>query len=59
MADIFVLATNLVSELVRGRPDQGVVAQLATLDKCALHITSITAAEKRHALALLYPWLSG
>ena len=53
MADIFVLDTNVVSELVRERPDPDVLARLAMLDESALHITSITEAEMRHGLALL------
>lgn len=53
MADIFVLDTNVVSELVRERPDPAVPARLATLDESALHLTSITEAEMRHGQTLL------
>lgn len=53
MAAIYVLDTNVVSEIMRERPDPDVVARLATLDDSAWHITSITEAELRHGLALL------
>ena len=53
MTDIFVLDTNVVSELMRERPDPDVIERLAALDDSAWHITSVTEAELRHGLALL------
>ena len=53
MSVIYVLDTNVVSELMRERPDPDVVARLAALDDSAWHLTSVTEAELRHGLALL------
>lgn len=48
-----MLDTNVVSELMRERPDAAVLERLAGLDDSAWHITSITEAELRHGLELL------
>ena len=53
MATLYVLDTNVVSELMRERPDAAVVAWLAQLDDTAWYISSVTEAELRHGLALL------
>lgn len=53
MAAIYVLDTNVVSELMRERPDPAVLERLVGLDDSAWHITTITEAELRHGLLLL------
>jgi len=53
MAIVYVLDTNVVSELMRERPVPGVIARLEALDDTAWHITAVTEAELRHGLALL------
>ena len=53
MTTLYVLDTNVVSELMRERPDPAVLARLASLDDSAWHITAVTEAEARHGLALL------
>ena len=53
MASVYVLDSNVVSELVRERPNPGVFTRLGALDDSAWHITAITEAELRHGLALL------
>ena len=55
MAIPYVLDTNVVSELMRERPDPVVLQALATLDDSAWHITTMTEAELRHGIALLKP----
>lgn len=49
----YVLDTNVVSELMRERPEPAVLARLASLDDGAWYITAVTEAETRHGLALL------
>ncbi len=53
MATIYILDTNVVSELMRERPDPALLGRLTALDDSAWHITSITEAELRYGLALL------
>ena len=53
MAIPYVLDTNVVSELMRERPDPAVLQALTTLDDGAWHITTMTEAELRHGVALL------
>ena len=53
MAILYVLDTNVVSELMRERPDPAVMQALTTLDDSAWHITTMTEAELRHGVALL------
>lgn len=53
MAIPYVLGTNVVSELMRERPDPAVLQALTTLDDSAWHITTMTEAELRHGVALL------
>ena len=53
MAIPYVLDTNVVSELMRERPDPAVLQALTTLDDSAWHITTMTEAELRHGVGLL------
>ena len=53
MAVLYVLDTDVVSELMRERPDAAVVARLAQLDDSAWYLSSVTEAELRHGLALM------
>ena len=53
MATIYVLDTNVVSELMRERPDPTVLDRLTGLDDSAWYITTITEAELRHGVQLL------
>lgn len=53
MPTAYVLDTNVVSELMRERPEPGVLARLAALDDSAWYITTVTEAELRQGLALL------
>jgi len=53
MAVIYVLDTNVVSELMRDRPDAGVVDRLTQLDDSAWYLSAVTEAELRHGLALM------
>ena len=53
MPTAYVLDTNVVSELMRERPDRAVLARLASLDDSAWYISAVTEAEVRHGLALL------
>lgn len=53
MAAVYVLDTNVVSELMRERPAPAVLERLVGLDDSAWHITAITEAELRHGLQLL------
>lgn len=53
MATIYVLDTNVVSELIRPQADVAVLQRLASLDDSAWCITSMTEAELRHGLAML------
>ena len=55
MAILYVLDTNVVSELMRERPEPVVLQALTTLDDSAWHITTMTEAELRHGVALLNP----
>jgi hypothetical protein len=49
----FLLDTNVVSELVRPRPDAGVVAWLAEVDEDRVHLSVITIAEIRFGIERL------
>ncbi|MFM2274141.1 MAG: hypothetical protein RL211_13 [Pseudomonadota bacterium] len=53
MAALYVLDTNVVSELMREQPNPAALDRLAALDDSAWHITTITEAELRHGVALL------
>lgn len=46
----FLLDTNIVSEWVKPRPDQGVVAWLANVDEDRVFISVVTLAELRHGV---------
>ncbi len=49
----YVLDTNVVSELMRERPDAAVMDRLLSLDDSAWFITTVTEAELRYGLACL------
>jgi hypothetical protein len=49
----FLLDTNIVSELVRPRPDAGVVAWLAGADEDRVHLSVITVAQIRFGIECL------
>jgi predicted nucleic acid-binding protein len=53
MATVYVLDTNVVSELMRERVDATVLERLSALDDTAWYITSVTEAELRDGVALL------
>lgn len=64
----FLLDTNVVSEWVKPRPDQGVVKWLAELDEDSVFISVVTLAELRYGIECmpqgarrrrLNDWLSG
>jgi predicted nucleic acid-binding protein len=46
----FLLDTNVVSEWVRARPDEGVVAWLANVDEDRLFVSAVTLAELRYGI---------
>ena len=50
---MIVLDTNVVSELLRPRPDPQVEAWLAAQDAAAMFFTTVGEAELRHGVALL------
>ena len=50
---MIVLDTNVISELTRRRPDQGVLAWLDSLEISDVVTTAITAAELRYGVARL------
>lgn len=49
---MIVLDTNIVSEMMRSRPDENVMAWLNAQAREALHTTSITVAEISYGLAI-------
>ena len=51
----FLLDTNVVSELVKTRPDAAVVDWLAQLDEDRVFLSVVTLAELRHGIARLPP----
>ncbi len=50
---MFVLDTNVVSELMRDRPDTGVLTWLDSQDTGSLFITAVTEAEIRTGISIL------
>lgn len=50
---MIVLDTNVISELLRGEPDEGVVEWVDSLDASAVATTAITAAELLYGAARL------
>jgi predicted nucleic acid-binding protein len=50
---VILLDTNVLSELVRAKPDQGVLSWLDSLDATTVGTTAITAAELLYGLARL------
>ena len=50
---MIVLDTNVVSELMRARPDERVLDWVATQPSSLLHVTSITQAEILHGILVL------
>jgi predicted nucleic acid-binding protein len=52
---VILLDTNVLSELMRREPDEGVVGWLDSLDAAALATTAITAAELLYGVARLPP----
>ena len=52
---MIVLDTNVVSELMRNAPDPGVLAWVDGQPADELYLTSVTAAELLHGVALLSP----
>jgi len=50
---MIVLDTNVVSELMRGSPDESVLGWVATQPPALLHVTSVTQAEILHGILLL------
>jgi predicted nucleic acid-binding protein len=64
----FLLDTNVISELVRAKPDEKVTSWVASLDENLLYLSVLTFAEIRKGIALLKPssrrisleaWLDG
>jgi toxin FitB len=51
----FLLDTNVISEWVKPRPDQGVIEWLATVDEDRVHISVITVSEIRFGIEQLPP----
>jgi toxin FitB len=49
----FLLDTNVVSEWVRERPDEGVVGWLGEVDEDRVFLSVVTLAELRHGIARL------
>jgi toxin FitB len=49
----FLLDTNVVSEWIRDRPNDGVVAWLAEVDEDRVFLSVVTLAELRHGIARL------
>ncbi len=49
----FLLDTNLISELVRPRPNSGVIDWIKSTDESILHISVLTAGEIRKGIAVL------
>lgn len=52
---MIVLDTNVISELIRGEPDEGVLRWLDSCDASAVATTAITAAELLYGVARLPP----
>jgi toxin FitB len=52
---VILLDTNVLSELVRNEPDQGVVSWLDSLDVAEIMTTAITVAELLYGVARLPP----
>jgi predicted nucleic acid-binding protein len=50
---VIVLDTNVLSELIRGEPDEGVMRWLDSCDATAVSTTAITAAELLYGVARL------
>ncbi|MGH2853660.1 MAG: type II toxin-antitoxin system VapC family toxin [Solirubrobacteraceae bacterium] len=50
---MILLDTNVLSELVRRKPDEGVMSWIDSLDAAAVATTAITAAELRYGVARL------
>jgi predicted nucleic acid-binding protein len=50
---VILLDTNVISELIRPKPDEGVTEWLDTLDSAAVATTAITAAELLYGIARL------
>jgi toxin FitB len=50
---VILLDTNVLSELIRPEPDEGVMKWLDSLDTAAVATTAITAAELLHGVARL------
>jgi toxin FitB len=48
---VILLDTNVLSELIRPKPDEGVTKWLDSLDSAAVATTAITAAELRYGVA--------
>jgi predicted nucleic acid-binding protein len=48
---VILLDTNVLSELIRPKPDEGVTEWLDSLDSAAVATTAITAAELLYGIA--------
>ncbi len=49
----FLLDTNVISEITRPRPDQGVIKWIESTDESLLHLSVLTLGEIRKGIALL------
>jgi toxin FitB len=49
----FLLDTNVISEITRPRPDQGVIKWIESTDESLLHLSVLTLGEIRKGVALL------
>jgi predicted nucleic acid-binding protein len=51
----YLLDTNVVSELIKARPDERVVAWIRAMDEADLHLSVLTFAEIRYGIEKLTP----